>query len=462
MKSIVLFNSDLRINDNLALNIASENSEIIPVYIYDNKLQQLGDSSKVWLHYSLKSLNKSLNNKLIIKVGNIEEQINTIIDNEAVDSIYWNRVYEPKMIEAYKKLKTNLQTKGLIVKSFNSSLLTEPSSILKKDETPYKVYTPYYKQVISKTFRSLSLKSVNIKYANNCINSLNLENLNLLPKHSWYKKVISKWNISENGANELLNNFIDSNINKYKDKRDFPNIDNTSKLSAYLHFGLISPIQIINKVESLKEINIGIDTYIKQLIWREFSYYLLYHFNNIDTNNFNSKFDSFIWNDSHLLDNWKNAQTGIPIIDAGMTELYETGYMHNRVRMVVASFLTKNLLINWKEGLAYFNNTLFDADIANNSASWQWVAGTGADAAPYFRIFNPILQSEKFDKHGEYIRKYLPALKNIPNKYIHDPSKITNMEANIINFKKGIDYPYPIVDLKESRELALSRHKQLK
>jgi deoxyribodipyrimidine photo-lyase len=367
----------------------------------------------------------------------------------------------------YSNLKQDLLDSGYYVKSFNSSLLVEPHEVLKDDKTYYKVFTAFYKKVLQRDYRAVEKAPALIKYITHDINALSLDELNLLPsKLDWHIDLASHWSISEQEATAKLEEFVESGrAGLYKQKRDFPNIDGTSLLSAYLHFGQISPNQIVQKAQEFKtpETATDIECFISEVIWREFSYYLLYHFKDLEVKNFNSKFDNFKWNNNkEFLEKWQKGQTGVPIVDAGMRQLYKTGYMHNRVRMIVASFLIKNLLIDWKEGLKWFEDTLFDADKASNAASWQWVAGSGADAAPYFRVFNPTLQSEKFDKAGEYIRKYVPELKDLPAKYIHEPAKMPSFEAKLINFTIGQDYPKPIVDLKQTRDEALARYQLIK
>ena len=280
------------------------------------------------------------------------------------------------------------------------------------------------------------------------------------------KPIEKVWNIGEKAAHSKLDYFIEYKLDSYKTNRDVPKLSHTSMLSAHLHFGEISPIQVWEAVNTTGKLNTKSDSdlehFLSELIWREFSIYLLYHFENLHKDNFVKKFDNFPWQTNNkLLKAWQQGKTGYPIIDACMRELWQTGYMHNRVRMIVASFLVKNLNIHWHKGRDWFWDCLVDADLANNSASWQWVAGCGADAAPYFRIFNPITQGEKFDKDGEYTKKYLPELKHLPAKYLFKPWQAPDNILKAAKVNLGKDYPLPIVDLPTTREHALRAYEEL-
>tara|TARA_Y100001960_G_C14781327_1_gene886978 strand:- start:6928 stop:8241 length:1314 start_codon:yes stop_codon:yes gene_type:complete len=437
MTNIVLFNNDLRVEDNLALNKANELGDILPVFIYDEKVQSYGEANKVWLHYALEDLNKSLNNKLLILKGDYKELLFNLIKQTNAQGVYWNRSYEPKLIELFKYLKLKLKEQGLEAESFNSSFICEPMQVLKKDDSYYKVFKPFYTRVAELPVRMPAAKPDSINYTKHDIKSVEL---NLLPNHSWYKDVIKDWDISEQGAQDMLIAFMDKQKDTpYEATRDIPMLDSTSKLAPYLRFGQISPQQIIAEVEGLR----NMDPFVRQLIWRDYTYYLTFHFKysdgkNLATDNFNSKFDAWQWSDNkEHLQAWKHGKTGIALVDAGMRELYATGYMHNRVRMVAASLLVKNFNIDWRVGQAWFDHCLFDADIANNAFGWQWVAGTGCDASPYYRVFNPDLQLDKFDSTRTYV-----------NKYVEEYGTIR--------------YPAPIIDLKKTAALAKEFYKQIK
>ncbi|WP_150465003.1 cryptochrome/photolyase family protein [Francisella sp. SYW-2] len=454
------FRQDLRLADNPALYQASQADQTITIFILDEN-QEIGGASKLWLHHSLNSLNKSLDNKLNFFSGNPLEIIKKLIKENNITDFYWNRCYDKYSIDRDTQIKQFLQEQNINVSSFNGSLLIEPWQCKKDDDTHYKVYTPFYKELI----KIRKYRSNIVKPSFNSLKKLeaaaDLDSLKLLePKLSW-QNIIDQWQIGEGASHQILEEFLDNKVKEYKTARDFMSTDSTSKLSPYLHFGEISPNQIFNAVQNLDYIGNNEEHFIKELVWRDFSYYQIYYYPELHNKNINQKFDSFEWdNDLTLLKKWQTGQTGIPIVDAGMRELWQTGYMHNRVRMIVASFLIKNCLIHWKYGEKWFFDTLFDADFASNNANWQWVAGCGLDAAPYFRIFNPILQAEKFEAY-EYIRKYVPELKLLPNKLLAKPweaSKLVLQEAGV---KLGDNYPKPVVDLKKSRDKALELHKKL-
>ncbi len=462
---IFWFRKDLRIKDNIALEEAGKEANVFPIYINDENDSErpIGEASKVWLYNSLKSLNISLENNLNYFKGNAFTIIQGLLNNKNIKGVFWNRCYEPSSILRDKKIKKYLLENDIAVKTFNGSLIKEPWNILKDDNTPYKVFTPFYKKAYLSldNIRQVKDELVNITYQSDKQYS-DIGVLKLLSNLEWEKQLISKWDVGEKAAIKKLDNFLDNGIINYKEGRNFPSKNNVSMLSPHLHFGEISPKRIWMNTKNLKSSK---DTqhFLSEICWREFSYYLLYHFPSLPLENLQPKFNSFPWcNDEYLLNKWKIGETGYPIIDAGMKELYSTGYMHNRVRMIVASFLVKNLLIHWHKGEKYFWNCLFDADLANNCAGWQWVAGSGADAAPYFRIFNPVTQGKKFDPDGSYTKKYLPELKNIPNEYLFNPWEAPAIILEKANVSLGNNYPNPIVDIKLSREKALSAYEKIK
>ena len=457
------FRQDLRITDNPSLETAAEFDAVLPIYILDDENSQefkMGSASRWWLHNSLQSLNESLDGKLSIYSQNPEIVIQELLKKYEVKAVFWNRCYEPWRIDRDIDIKAYLDDKNIENKSFNSHLLWEPWEISKDDGTPYRVFTPYYKKgclnAEEPRLPSKNLKIDTIFYDQDCEQ---IDTLDLLPRINWYSQIQEAWKPGEEGAQKRLDQFLEEGLLDYKEGRNFPFKENVSRLSPHLHFGEISPNEVWYQAktkESVSGIQKSLEHFLSELGWREFSYYLLYHFPSLPKQNFQAKFNKFPWiKNESFLESWQKGETGYPIVDAGMRELWQTGYMHNRLRMVVGSFLVKNLLIDWREGEDWFWDCLVDADLASNSAGWQWVAGSGADAAPYFRIFNPVTQGLKFDSEGEYTKKYVPELKLLPNKFLFSPWEAPKEILEKAGIELGKDYPEPIVDLKYSRELAL-------
>ncbi len=470
-KPIVLwFRQDLRLRDNPALMMAHERGQpIIPIYILDDVNSgkwKMGGASRWWLHQSLHEMNKSLRGNLIFEQGDPKPILYDLLKKTGAKAVYWNRCYEPWRIERDKQIKQHLKRNGFEVKSFNGVLLFEPHEVLKKDGTPYRVFTPFYKKGClgrGGEPRAPIPKPKKLKLLNHT--RLKLDDLKLLPDINWYQQIQEQWQPGESGAQKCLKIFLDNGLKGYKDGRNYPALANVSRLSPYLHFGEISPHEvwyavkeamIVDKCESDGE------HFLSEMGWREFSNTLLYHFPCMPYKNLQGKFNAFAWKtDSDLLRAWQRGQTGYPIVDAGMRELWYTGYMHNRVRMIVGSFLVKNLLLHWHHGESWFWDTLVDADLANNAANWQWIAGCGADAAPYFRIFNPVTQGQKYDQLGEYVRRFVPELRRMPDQYIHNPWEAPIDVLTKAGIKLGERYPFPIVDLRVSRENALKEYKRI-
>ena len=461
---IFWFRQDLRIVDNPGLSKSLKSDKVLPIYILDDINSNdfaMGAASRWWLHNSLRELNKNLDNKLSLYKGDPLEILESLSSRFNIKGIFWNRCYEPWRIERDKKIKSKFIEKDIIVETFNSALLWEPWEILKSDNTPYKVFTPYYRKgcLMSEAPRKpLSAPNLNTLFEDK-ENILQLDDLNLLPRIKWYKEMEKLWEPGEKGAHKKLESFLSDGLLGYKEGRNFPSKKNVSQLSAHMHFGEISPNQVWHRAKLKKDlprIEKDLDHFLSELGWREFSYNLLFHFPELPRENLQKKFDNFPWIDNEILfDKWKKGLTGYPIVDAGMRELWQTGYMHNRVRMIVGSFLVKNLLLHWHKGEKWFWDCLIDADLASNSASWQWVAGSGADAAPYFRIFNPILQGKRFDPDGSYIKKFIPELEQLPSKYLFSPWEAPIEVLSEANIELGSDYPEPIVDLIKSRDRAL-------
>jgi len=468
MIGIVWFRQDLRLSDNAALHRACEECDVvIPVFIDDplnESISSTGSASRAWLHHSLESLSSELalhKSKLILRKGDSLAVLSELISETKATHIYWNRCYEPKVRKRDEAIKATLKNQ-LEVTSFKGNLLLEPWQVLKKDDTPYRVFTPYWKALTQKLMLTAPLETPSdFKPTQEWPKSLKLTQLNFLPQAPiprWDKSMMSHWRVGESAAHDVLHEFLEDGVQNYKEQRDFPAIGGTSLLSSYLHFGEISPSQVFHYSNMHKAQNPHHDHEVghilRQVAWREFAYSLLYHFPETVTDPLFGKYKGFEWrNNEAELKRWQQGMTGYPIIDAGMRELWQTGIMHNRVRMIVASFLCKNLLIHWHSGEAWFRDTLVDADIANNTMGWQWVAGSGADAAPYYRIFNPILQSKKFDAKAEYIRRWVPELSELDNKQIHEPTAEQAKQCN---------YPEAMVDLKATRERALERYSRIK
>ena len=461
------FRQDLRLSDNPGLSAASQSGHVLPVYILDDHnaaAHKMGAASRWWLHHSLTDLNTSLGGNLRVYKGDATSIIIGLAEEYNIQEIYWNRCYEPWRTQRDAQIKKTLASKNINVHSYNSSMLWEPWNVLKNDGTPYKVFTPFYRKGCQNAQPPRKPVSApqNLNLAEGNFGNCSIEELGLLPQIRWDIQLEQHWEIGEIGAQKRLNDFITTGLHGYKNGRDRPAQNNVSRLSPHLHFGEISPNQAYYAALSQGENN-DTDTFLRELGWREFSYNLLYHNPDLPRKNLQRKFNNFPWLDNKsTLERWKRGMTGIPIVDAGMRQLWQTGYMHNRVRMIVGSFLVKNLLLHWSNGERWFWDCLVDADLSNNSASWQWIAGCGADAAPYFRIFNPVTQGQKFDPDGTYTRHFVPELKDLPDKYLFNPWEAPNSLLNQANVTLGKTYPEPIVDLKTSRQRALDAFQSLK
>lgn len=468
MKIIHWFREDLRLFDNPALYYAAAHGSVVPVFIYP---EGLGGASYWWLHHSLKRLADSLLDKgveLVLRTGDPVSVISEIASEVGAQKVVWNRVYSPSGIACGEAMKERLAMDDLAAESFNGQLLIEPTKIFTKQGTPFKVFTPFWRHCLSVLTPSELLTAPDFNKHSLKVRSESLDDWGLLPiEPNWADGFKGAWQPGEAGAQDRWQVFLETSANKYKQGRDFPSETNTSLLSPHLAFGEISPKQLWHDMNEAVAVN-AVDSdngakFLSEVGWREFSRYLLVHFPHLIEQPFNVRFNLFPWQDNPSLVNaWKRGQTGYPIVDAGMRELWHTGYMHNRVRMIVASFLTKHCLTHWQHGMDWFWDTLVDADIGNNTASWQWVAGCGADASPYFRIFNPILQGEKFDKEGGYIKKWVPELRGLPKKFIHKPWEADGLTLNAASIKLGEDYPFPIVEHKQARNDALSAYQALK
>lgn len=467
---IVWFRKDLRLEDQPAFYFACKQERpIIPLFIWspeEEKEWSPGAASQWWLHHSLLQFKQDLKEKgleLIIRTGESFDILMEVVRESGADQVVWNRRYEPQSIARDSSLKSSLHKQGIKAQSFNGSLLFEPVTIQNKQKKPFQVFTPFWKHCLSLSvdLTPLPVPSI-IKPYKQHLSSSSVEALDLLPKISWDVGLQKTWKPGTLGAKQHLTFAIQQVVVQYKQMRDFPGIRGTSQLSPYLHWGEISPRMIWQTVsQSISPTEIA-EPYLRQLGWREFAHHLLYHFPHTPTQPLRNEFLRFPWkeNPEHL-DAWKKGRTGYPIVDAGMRELWETGWMHNRVRMIVGSFLVKDLLIHWIEGARWFWDTLVDADLANNTLGWQWVGGCGADAAPYFRIFNPMMQGVKFDPNGDYVRRWVPELSSLSNDWIHSPWEAPPEVLRGAGISLGIHYPYPIVDHKKAREEALEALKSI-
>lgn len=441
-KAIIWFKNDLRIGDNPCLIQATKNKEsIIPVFIWDPDAEdpwQPGAASKLWLHHSLKQLNDDLAGNLVLLKGNSKNCLKKLISETAASKIYWSRRYEPSLHERDEKLQEELDIETVVL---NSTLVFNPDKIFNKQGGRFKVFTPFYKHclgfintVLKQEYQTKlinkqeCLKNLSIEKYNH---GLDLDKLELLAPYktwqkAWQEKLISSWTVGEDEAIKMLLNFNNGEAKNYGTLRDRPDEAGTSKLSPYLHFGQISPLRIWKEAEKH-------EPYTRQVIWREFAHYIMHHFPHSTNENLKKEFDKFPWEENkELLEKWQKGKTGFSFVDAGMRELYETGWMHNRTRMVVGSFLIKDLFLHWKHGAAWFWDTLFDASLANNSMGWQWVAGSGVDASPFFRIFNPMTQAEKFDPQKKYRQKWIKELEtdNYASPIVnHDAMRKKALEA---------------------------------
>ena len=469
--AIIWFRSDLRLHDNPALQAALQNNDrVIPLYCHDDSQAnqwQLGEASRWWLYKSLQSLSadlKNLGSRLIIRKEATLPILKQLVEETQATHVYCNAVYEPQQVSRDMESSLWLQKQGIGFHCYDGNTLTSPSSIRNKQGEPYRVFTPFYRYCLSTGFETRLYKSPRkMPAVSRNIRSENIKALDLLPENKWYRKLEKYWQPGEQGAGDKLVHFCRAKLENYTESRDLPGLDGTSALSPHLHFGEISPRQIIHGMNKFadevktQQFVQSYDGFIRQLIWRDFAYYILMNFPQTAEQPFNPRFNSFPWkkSDKKFLHAWTKGMTGIPIVDAGMRQLWETGSMHNRVRMIVASLLTKNANLHWHHGARWFWDTLVDADLALNSMNWQWVAGSGVDAAPYYRIFNPVTQGKKFDPDGSYIKEWIPELSNYPERYIHDPWNADQDIQKQANCVIGIDYPQPVLDISQTRQQAL-------
>jgi deoxyribodipyrimidine photo-lyase len=458
---------DMRLTDNPALDAAlAAGLRVLPVFIWAPEEEapwEPGAASRWWLHHSLTAFDADIRARhgtLIIRRGPSLAALRSIAREVGATQIVWNRLYEPAVIARDKAVKAALRGDGLTVHSHNAHLLFEPWTIATQQEKPYQVFTPFYK--CCQTYGAPGSPLPAPRFLSRFTKppwSMKLDDLHLLPAIDWTAGLAGTWTPGEAGAASLLDTFRTEAVSRYKSDRDRPDCVGTSRLSPHLHFGEISPRQIWRAAAAAPVA----EPYLRQLIWREFAHHLLYHFPHTAEQPLRPDFARFPWktNSAHLRA-WQRGRTGYPVVDAGMRELWTTGWMHNRVRMITASFLVKDLLIPWQEGARWFWDTLVDADLANNTLGWQWTAGCGADAAPYFRIFNPVLQALKFDPDGRYVRRWLPALERLDAPDIHRPFDLPALSLTRAGITLGRSYPAPLVNHAEARDAALAAYGLIK
>jgi deoxyribodipyrimidine photo-lyase len=474
--TLVWFRQDLRLSDNPALATAVDRgSPVIPVFIWapeEEGAWRPGAASQWWLRHSLAALGAELEkrgSRLIIRRGPTVKALNDLLAESGASTLFWNRRYEPAAVARDAELKSQFRECGIAAESFNGSLLFEPWTIRNGSGQPFRVFTAFWRVCLTKPVAPPSKDAPReLSSPENWPHSLELSELALEPTVDWASGFVETWQPGESGAKSQLERFHKEAIQNYPVGRDKPGVVGTSRLSPHLHFGEISPGQVWRVARRM--MNDGAigshgayEAYLRQIAWREFAHQLLYHHPESPEQALRPEFRAFPWKtDPQALRAWTQGKTGYPLVDAGMRELWHTGWMHNRVRMVVASFLVKHLLIGWREGAAWFWDTLVDADLANNTLGWQWVAGSGADAAPYFRIFNPIIQGEKFDPAGKYVRHWVPELSGLPDYWIHKPWNAPGSILKKAGIELGRTYPHPIIDHDAARQRALAALRSIK
>ncbi|WP_028537172.1 cryptochrome/photolyase family protein [Paludibacterium yongneupense] len=458
---LLWFRRDLRLTDNPALLAACRRYErVVPVYI--DSSEEEGDSapgaaSRWWLHHALSALDESLRARasgLLVLRGPARQTLLDLCRDVAATAVYWNRLYDPDIVARDRHVQSRLAAAGVEVASFNASLLHEPGVIATGKGEPYRLFTPFWKACRAATAPALPEAAPDMLPA--FVAGTHVDVLDLLPHRGWDAGFAQRWRPGEAGALRALSDFLACGLADYSVLRDYPVRSGTSRLSPYLHFGEIGPRQVLQACRAAPG-GSGAEAFERQLYWREFAHHLLVHFPHTAREALDARFAAFPWRDDDGdLAAWQCGATGIPIVDAGMRELWQSGWMHNRVRMLVASVLTKSLLLPWQAGADWFRETLLDADLACNTLGWQWTAGCGADAAPYFRVFNPVLQGERFDADGDYVRQWLPELAALPAAYLHRPWEAPAAVLDEAGIVLGRDYPLPRVDLKFGRERALA------
>lgn len=465
---LVWFRLDLRLADNLALRAAADTGlPVVPVFVWSPEEEEPwppGAAARWWLHQSLLKLDEALRAKgsrLIVQRGPAEQALLKLAAETGARRVFRNRVYEPALLAREQELEARLRTKGIALEQSNGSLLFEPGSIRTTSKGAFHVFTPFWRACwnarggLREVLKAPSSLAAPAKWPR----SLEIRELGLEPKIDWAGGIREAWTPGEEAARKRLRQFARGAVSQYEKDRDRTGHDGTSRLSPHLHFGEISPVEVWHAVAESP----GAESYLRQLAWREFAYHLLVEHPETPSDPFQPEYRKFPWRrNARWLKAWQKGRTGYPFVDAAMRQLWTTGWMHNRARLVVASFLVKHLLIPWQDGAAWFLDTLVDADLANNTLGWQWVAGCGVDAAPYFRVFNPVLQAEKFDPDGEYVRRWVPELRELPLEFLHKPWTAPPLALAAAGVRLGETYPEPLVDHAEARAKALAAYEEMK
>ncbi|WP_163142832.1 deoxyribodipyrimidine photo-lyase [Arhodomonas sp. KWT] len=469
---IVWFRRDLRLADNPALSAAAEAGPVCPVYIHDPDADgdwRPGAASRWWRHHALASLDESLRGhglRLVIRRGPALETLRALVRETGASAVHWNRLYDPAPVARDRTVKQALQADGIAVHSHKAALLHEPWTVKTGQGSDYRAFTPFWRAARRGGEPDAPLPVPELAAPTTLPTGEPLTTLGLLPRIRWDGGLAGRWRPGEAGARERLAHFTRHALGDYGRARDYPGEPGTSGLSPHLHHGGISPRQIWSAVRNADDGHgEAAEAFLAEIGWREFAHHVLFHHPDLPDAPLNPRFAAFPWRadpGDRLLRAWQAGRTGFPIVDAGMHELWATGWMHNRVRMIAGSLLVKNLRLPWQAGERWFWDTLVDADLASNSLGWQWVAGSGADAAPYFRIFNPVRQGERFDPEGDYVARWLPALAALPPRHRHAPWAAPEGVLRDAGVRLGRDYPRPVVDLKASREEALAAFERIK
>jgi deoxyribodipyrimidine photo-lyase len=466
------FTQDLRLEDNAALQAAiARGGAVIPVYTWAPETEwdwRPGAAARWWLRHSLVELSvrlESLGSRLVVREGEPSEVLNEIVNETGATAVYFNRRYEPAAAERERSVMATLATRGVDVHPFNDSVLFDPEEVRNRAGDPFRVFTPFWKHLLTLQDPGRRIPApVWMSAPPRWPASRRITDPRILPSSEPANNLHRHWMPGELTGQEELRRFVSESLDGYAKLRDRPDTGGTSRLSPYLHHGEIGVPRLWYEVTRARgSKRPADDPYLRQLAWREFSYHLLHHFPHSTTNPLRGAFEAFPWNDDEsAVRVWRAGRTGYPFVDAGMRQLEATGWMHNRVRMVAASFLVKHLMVHWLEGARHFWETLVDADLANNTMGWQWVSGCGADAAPYFRVFNPVIQGRRYDPDGDYVRRWVPELSGLPHKYIHAPWEAPASLLRASGVKPGSNYPTPVVDHSSARTRALEAYESIK